>query len=212
LFRPDPHGFAARLMAKWGHKEGQGLGADQSGSVVPLSVERTASKAKGMHAESATVKKGKQPAQIGKSTGMGRIVNANEDEKARQDRIRFGESSRIVVLCNLVGAEEADDSDLREEIGKVISFRVFWLVLKSTLLGEECGKNGTVERVIVHLRSTKPRDPGDAVRVFVQFAGPAAAWKTVREMDGRFFGGRAVRARYYPEQLFAQGQLEIDLN
>ena len=110
LLRPEPHAFAARMMARWGHKEGQGLGVNSSGIVEPLTVEKAAAQGKGNGKAG-----GKGP---GGLTGRGKIINANEDEKTREDRMRFGNPSKVVVLTNMVGPEDVDDEDLREEIGQ----------------------------------------------------------------------------------------------
>jgi splicing factor 45 len=188
------------MMAKWGYQEGQGLGADGQGIVNALKVEQ-------IHEGKS---KGKEGKGVGVGSKMGRIINDNEDAQAREDLIRFGEPSRVVVLTNMVGPEDADDGDLREEIGALVVPSLFG-PSPTVYTGDECSKNGTVERVIVHLVNPTPPNPDDAVRIFVLFAGPVGAWKTVRELDGRFFGGRTVRARYFPEPTFHKYDLDTVL-
>ncbi|CCO26298.1 DNA-damage-repair/toleration protein DRT111,chloroplastic [Rhizoctonia solani AG-1 IB] len=175
------------MMAKWGHKSGQGLGVNATGIVHALSVEQS-NRPKGN-------KPGSSAGGFGAKEGnrMGKIVNANEDVRQKEELERFGEPSRIVVLCNMVGVEDIGDDELPGEVA------------------QECNKQGVVERVFVHAVYPEPAKEEDAVRVFVKFSGPVGAYKTVRDFDGRFFGGRTVRARYFSERLFETRQFNAPL-
>lgn len=109
--RRNSHDFAARMMAKWGHKTGQGLGADSSGIVEPLTVQR-AKAAKATQVKGQALAAGGIGVKEGSKTA--RIVNKNEDNT---EKLRYGEPSTIVVLSNMVGLEDVEDDELREEIG-----------------------------------------------------------------------------------------------
>ncbi|GJJ12239.1 hypothetical protein Clacol_006480 [Clathrus columnatus] len=184
----DPQTFAARVMAKWGHKDGQGLGTNASGIVEPLTVEK-------FEQGKAGGKKGKAGLRNNATvSARGKIINTNDDERAREDRQRFGEPSKVVVLTNMISMEDINDEGLSEEIG------------------DECSKNGVVERVFIHTVDPPPSKPEEAVRIFVQFSGPVGAWKTVRELDGRFFDGKVVRARYFPEVDYSQRLFNKELS
>ncbi|VEN53118.1 unnamed protein product [Callosobruchus maculatus] len=93
--------------------------------------------------------------------------------------------SRVVILRNMVGPEDVDEM-LQEEIQ------------------EECSKFGAVERVIIYneKQSEDDEDSEIIVKIFVEFSETFEAEKARDALNGRYFGGRMVRAALYDQTLF----------
>ncbi|KAL9997751.1 putative G-patch domain, RNA recognition motif domain, SPF45, RNA recognition, splicing factor 45 [Helianthus debilis subsp. tardiflorus] len=127
----------------------------------------------------------------------GVIVNASQPKQQQQPPEKKprgggvtinGHPTKVVLLRNMVGPGEVDD-DLEAEVA------------------EECSKYGTVTRVLI-FEITEPSFPVDeAVRIFVQFERSEQATKALVDLEGRFFGGRVVRATFYDEERFNTNQL-----
>ncbi|OVA03952.1 G-patch domain [Macleaya cordata] len=120
----------------------------------------------------------------------GVIVNASEskpEKKAKSVNIK-DPPTRVLLLQNMVGPGEVDD-ELEDEVAS------------------ECTKYGTVTRVLI-FEITEPDFPSEeAVRIFVQFERSEETTKALIDLDGRFFGGRVVRATFYDEERFGKNEL-----
>jgi len=178
----DKTGVVARLMAQMGHRAGEGLGADgNQGMLKPLRVQQQTKPTSSSTAGNSGM--------VGK---RGTITSSGGGGASLDER--YGEASEVVLLENMVGLDGVDDS-LGDEIR------------------EECTKYGRVARVFIYPYAQHSGSSGSGggggVRIFVAFDGPAGAWQAVRELDGRHFGGRTVKARYYPRAEFQRGEYHL---
>jgi len=92
--------------------------------------------------------------------------------------------SRVLLLENLVAAGEAD-GELAEEVR------------------EECSQFGDVNKVTVY---EGRKDQG--VRVFVRFEAEESGGRAAEALNGRWFGGRQVRAFTYSEDNYLGGDFD----
>lgn len=180
--RPSAFNTDHAVMKRWGHVEGQGIGARADGMVHALTTEhvskpvdpnkplskRQLAKQKVAAANAKTRKWVQAP------SARGRIVDASAEARAQAEKGRLGEASRVLCLTGLVDSVDDVDEELPEEIG------------------EECAKLGIVERVVMHMVEPPPEVASECLRVFVVFSGMAGAWRAAKEMDGRFFGGKQI--------------------
>lgn len=101
-------------------------------------------------------------------------------------RLMRPRDSKVVILRNMVGPEDVDEM-LQEEIQ------------------DECTKFGTVDRVVIYNEKQSENDDDDAdiiVKIFVEFGASFEADKACNALNGRYFGGRLVRAEIYDQALF----------
>ncbi|KAJ3258886.1 hypothetical protein HDU77_002114 [Chytriomyces hyalinus] len=98
--------------------------------------------------------------------------------------------TRVVLLQNMVGPGQVDD-ELKDETAA------------------ECSKFGPVERVEIYEAKRGSVRAEEAVSIFVKFKTPDAAMEAKSKMDGRFFGGRQVRAIFFPETRFDAGDMRV---
>jgi len=105
----------------------------------------------------------------------------------KQAKVAQRPPSCILLLNNLVGAGEVDE-DLEGETA------------------EEAGKYGKLVKCVV--REMKGLPDVEAVRIFLEFEEIASATKALVDMNGRYFGGRVVKARYFDPARFTSGDLD----
>ncbi|PLW17147.1 hypothetical protein PCANC_11777 [Puccinia coronata f. sp. avenae] len=190
---PGQPDFARRLMDKYGWKEGQGLGANESGrtSILTVAAATTApggNKKRKENPGDPGMAGPAGPHKIGSmAKGRGVVIDEAKSQRDLEERMRYGEPTRIVYLTNVVAVDEVDDE-------------------LATEIAEEARKHGIVERCFVRIIQREDvDDPSEKVRVFILYSGLVGAWKAVKTFDGRFFGGRNIRARFFAENSFTLG-------
>ena len=196
--------LAQKMMEKMGWKEGSGLGKDGQGMTTPLMAQKDGIRsgvivnapemfpnrstvigdapAEGEGAHTGEGARLGAPAFVSSSDALVAVVPAAGEEE------RFAAPTRVLLLRNLTGPGEVD-GDLEDEVA------------------EECERFGAVVRVVI-FEVTDPGFPArEAVRIFTEFVEDASAERCRAEMDGRFFGGRTVRATFYDEDKFFANDL-----
>ncbi|XP_050030685.1 splicing factor 45 isoform X1 [Dermacentor andersoni] len=183
---------AQRIMARYGYKAGQGLGKQEQGMSQALQVEKT-SKRGGKIIHEKDIAKDPLPPPVPPMAPplMGpppSSISQQQQQQQQNESITdmMRNPSKVVLLRNMVGPGEVDD-DLEPETK------------------EECSKYGEVVRCLIY------EMPGvadeDAVRIFIEFKSMASAIKAVVDTNGRYFGGRIVKASFYDHDKFKRLEL-----
>ncbi|XP_068626450.1 splicing factor 45 isoform X2 [Battus philenor] len=182
---------AAKIMAKYGFKEGQGLGKKEQGMSVALQVEKTSKRGgRIIHERDGNVMPPPGFNMLPPPGPDSPNASSNSPQmlKSEPSITEIMKSpSKVVLLRNMVGPGDVDD-ELEPEVK------------------DECNtKYGDVIKVLIFEMPNAPND--EAVRIFVEFKRIESAIKAVVDLNGRFFGGRQVKAGFYDMEKFNTLQL-----
>jgi len=161
---------AAKIMARYGFKDGQGLGKQEQGISTALQVEKT-SKRGGRIVHEKELKE-MLPA-AAEAPAQSSAPSSSSQESITEI---LKTPSKVILLRNMVGPGDVDD-ELEPEVK------------------DECTKYGTVVTVHISEMPNKPQD--ETVRIFVEFERIESAVKALVDLNGRFFGGRQVKCCFY---------------
>ncbi|XP_058453046.1 splicing factor 45 [Malaya genurostris] len=169
---------AAKIMAKYGFKDGQGLGKQEQGMSMALQVEKTSKRGgRIVHEKDISVP---IPEEVAPIPPQEPAINQSAIEPSITEIMKS--PSKVVLLRNMVGPGDVDD-ELEPEVK------------------DECNtKYGEVVTVVIN--EIPNVVPEEAVRIFVEFKRMESAIKAVVDLNGRFFGGRQVRAGFYNQERF----------
>ncbi|CAF3983619.1 unnamed protein product [Adineta steineri] len=184
----------AKMMAKMGYREGQGLGKSQQGISSALTVEKTGKRGgKIIHEKEPLPKEFILPPPPPPPPSLSAMpppsIVAPKAESGVNLSVELKGATKVVLLKNMVGPGEVDD-------------------LLDSETKEECQKYGDVEKCLIYEIPDVPED--EAVRIFVEFKRVESAVKAVVDMNGRYFGGRVVKAKFYALDKFRQFDLADD--
>ncbi|XP_058482325.1 splicing factor 45 isoform X1 [Solea solea] len=166
---------AHKIMQKYGFKEGQGLGKHEQGLSTALSVEKTSKRGGKIIIGDAAEKAGSSLSGVAETSGGGFSADSKKSDANPLTEI-LKNPTKVVLLRNMVGRGEVDE-DLEGETK------------------EECEKYGKVVKCVIFEIAEVLDD--EAVRIFLEFERVESAIKAVVDLNGRYFGGRIVKACFY---------------
>ncbi|XP_019947759.1 splicing factor 45 isoform X1 [Paralichthys olivaceus] len=167
---------AHKIMQKYGFKEGQGLGKHEQGLSTALSVEKTSKRGGKIIIGDAAEKPGSSLSGVAETSLGGFAADCSKKSDANPLTEILKNPTKVVLLRNMVGRGEVDE-DLEGETK------------------EECEKYGKVVKCVIFEIAEVTDD--EAVRIFLEFERVESAIKAVVDLNGRYFGGRVVKACFY---------------